>query len=72
MKVFRDMGLITLRIGCLSISNGWSYKRDWRPYYGKERPWRKWSRNPIFKKLTDENGETATVVLLGFIFTRYR
>lgn len=72
MNVYRDMGLLTLRIGKLYISNGWTCKRAWRTYYGNKRPWRKWSRNPIFKKLTDESGETVTVVLLGFIFTRRR
>ena len=68
MKIYRDKGLLTIRIGRLYISNGWICKRAWRAYYGNKMPWRKWSRNPIFKRLSYVNASKTCFVLLGFIF----
>lgn len=70
MNVYRDMGLVTLRIGKLYISNGWCCSKDWRTYYKNKRPWKNWSRNPFYKKITYENGRWTRTVFLGFIFTK--
>ena len=70
MNVYRDMGLVTLRIGKLYISNGWSCSNDWTAYYKNKRPWRNWSRNPFYKKITYENGRWTRTVFFGFIFTK--
>ena len=70
MNVYRDMGLLTLRIGKLYISNGWCCSKDWRTYYKNKRPWKNWSRNPFYKKIIYENGRWTRTVFFVFIFTR--
>ena len=56
MNVYRDMGLVTIRIG--------------RTYYKNKCPWKNWSGNPFYKKITYENGRWTRTVFLGFIFTK--
>lgn len=72
MRIYRDLGLMTLKIGKLYISNGWACSKDWKTYYKNKRPWRKWSRNPIFKSIAYENDDRTCTVFLGFIFLKVR